>query len=454
LCYKPDPKKLIASFLVGYELSCINLSDYVSENCQNQNPVNGYNLFGNSTIYETIPKAIGRDIQWTKMDNNVTQQVTQVKITGWPVGSVVSYMIGNQKIQFTVEDENFPFKICGETESEIRSIIDTLSIQMGENSPSSFPLNVTVTTDAPGPVQTQNYIHRVLVVPSSKPSEQPSLQPSSMPSYFLPFFKYDGTSTVVEDTPRNIGSEIQNGIKLLNPSGVNPGIASVTLTNLPPGTVLTWNTGGTGPLITQTITSSNETVIFTNDAELATLSLQAPSHSDTDIDMKVKVTTAGPYFNNISNFTHPIQVLAVADKPQVVVESPLDVLETGKVPLDVTLFQSADSDGSESLIVRFTLKPSQGILEGVTNDVVKFTANSTTGEYTLTVTGAGDPAVQLALLNGHFTTGLINFVPTYGFGGQANVTVEVVSVEKADAPDLGPTSMGDPDTKVESDFAM
>ncbi len=136
------------------------------------------------------------------------------------------------------------------------------------------------------------------------------------------------------------------------------------------------------------------------------------------------------------------------------VESPYFVLETGKVPLDVTLLASADSDGSESLIVRFTLNPSQGTLEGVTNDVVKFTANSTTGEYTLIVTRSGDPALQVALLNAQFSSKLIKFVPTYGFGGQANVTVEVVSVEKADAPDLGPTTAGDPDTKVESDFAM
>jgi hypothetical protein len=270
-----------------------------------------------------------------------------------------------------------------------------------------------------------------------------------MPSYYLPFFKYDGKSTVIEDTPRNIGSEIRDGIDFVNPSGVKPGIASVTLTNLPPGTVLTWNSGGG----TKLITSSTDTVTFTDIDELATLVLQAPSQSDTDIDMKVNVTAAGSYFNNISSFSHPIQVLAVADKPQVDAESPLAVLETGKVPLDVTLFQSADSDGSESLFVRFTLKPSEGILEGVTNDVVKFTANSTTGEYTLTVTGAGDPAVQLALLNGHFSNGLIKFVPTYGFGGQANVTVEAVSVERANAPDLGPTSTEDPDTKVESDFA-
>lgn len=275
-----------------------------------------------------------------------------------------------------------------------------------------------------------------------------------MPSYFLPFFKYDGKSVVVEDTPRNIGLEIKDGIKPVKPNGVTPGIASVTLSNLPPGTVLTWNTSGTGPVNTQTITSTNQSVIFTSDAELATLSLQAPSQSDTDIDMNVKVTTTGNYFNNVSNFLHPIKVLAVADKPQVTVKSPLDVLETGKVPLDVTLFRSADSDGSESLIVRFTLKPSQGILQGDTTEVVKFTANSTTGEYTLTVTGSGDPATQLALLNGHFSTGLIKFVPTYGFGGQANVTVEVVSIEKADKPDLGPVTTDDPDTKVESDSKL
>jgi hypothetical protein len=275
-----------------------------------------------------------------------------------------------------------------------------------------------------------------------------------MPSYFPSFFKYDGKSVVIEDTPRNIGLEIKNGITLVNPNGVKPGIASVTLSNLPPGTVLTWKTGGTGPLNTQTITSTNQTVIFTSDAELETLSLQAPSQSDTDIDMTVKVTTTGNYFNNVSTFSHPIKVLAVADKPQVMVESPLDVLETGKVPLDVTLFQSADSDGSESLIVRFTLKPSEGILDGVTTEVVKFTANNTTGEYTLTVTGSGDPATKLALLNGHFSTGSIKFVPTYGFGGQANVTVEVVSIEKADTPDLGPVTTEDTDPKVESDIKL
>ena len=70
----------------------------------------------------------------------------------------------------------------------------------------------------------------------------------------------------------------------------------------------------------------------------------------------------------------------------------------------------------------------------------------------MTVTGSGDPALQVALLNGHFSSGLIKFVPTYGFGGEASVKIEVVSIEKADNPDLGPTTTDDPDTKVESAF--
>jgi hypothetical protein len=272
-----------------------------------------------------------------------------------------------------------------------------------------------------------------------------------MPSYFRPFFEYNGKSVVVEDTLSNIGLDITNGTKLVNENGVNPGIASVTLSNLPNGTVLTWLNAGSKT--TQLITSPSQTVVFTNTTELATLLLQPPTHSDADIDMKVKVTTNGTYVNNVSNFSHPIQVLAVADKPGVVVESPLNVLETAKVPLVVTLVPSADNDGSEKLIVRFTVHPSQGTLEGVTTPVVKFTADNTTGEYTLTITGSGDPAVQLALLNNQFSGGLIKFRPTYGFGGQANVTIEVVSVEKADAPDLGPATPDDPNTKEESVFA-
>ena len=144
----------------------------------------------------------------------------------------------------------------------------------------------------------------------------------------------------------------------------------------------------------------------------------------------------------------------MADKPQVVATTPLEVLETGKVPLDVKVVGSDDSDGSESLIVRFTIDPSQGILESVNSTLVTFTANLTTGEYTLTTTGSGDPVLQQGILNSHFSTGQIKFVPTYGFGGQANVTVELRSVESAGTSDLGPQTTTDPDTKIESAFTL
>jgi hypothetical protein len=274
-----------------------------------------------------------------------------------------------------------------------------------------------------------------------------------MPSFFRPFYNYNGSSVVVEDTPYStFGANIKNGISLANPAGVNPGNPIVTLSNIPVGTVLSW-TAANGTSLTKTIQSTNETVTFNTFSELDNLSLQAPPQSDTDFNMSVTLTAPGSYRNNVSTFSHPVKVLAVADKPQVVVTPILDVLETGKVPLAVELIRSADNDGSESLLVRFTLSPSQGILQGVSNEVVTFTANATTGEYTLIATAPGDPALQQAILNAHFTNGLIKFVPTYGFGGQANITVEVVSVENANGADLALATPTDPDTKVESVFA-
>ena len=274
-----------------------------------------------------------------------------------------------------------------------------------------------------------------------------------MPSLFRPFFTYNAASVVVEDTPRIIGVDIKNGIGLVNPTGVDPGTPSVTLSNFTPGTILSWTPASTGPS-NRIITSASENVIFTTYAELETLSLQAPPQSDTDMTMQVTLTTPGTYTNSVSTFSHPIKVLAVADKPQVVATTPLAVLETGKVPLNVSLTRSADTDGSESLVVRFTVNPSQGILQGVSNEAVTFTANTATGEYTLTTTKSGDPALQQAILNSHFSNKFVEFVPTYGFGGQANVTVEVMSVENAAGTDLAPSTPTDPDTKVESVFTL
>lgn len=272
-----------------------------------------------------------------------------------------------------------------------------------------------------------------------------------MPSFFRPFFAYNGTSVVVEDTRSIIGVDIKNGIQLITP--VNPGPPSVTLSNLPAGTILSWISPTTG-LTNKTILATNENVTFNTYAELQTLFITPPPQSDTDINMNVTLKTSGAYANSISTFTHPIKVLAVADKPQVLATTSLDVLETGKVPLDVTVMRSADNDGSESLLVKFTINPSQGTLEGVASDLVTFTANTTTGEYTLIAKGFQDPIQQQSILNAHFSNGLIKFVPKYGFGGQANVTVEVRSVEKAGTGDLADPTPTDADTKTESVFTL
>jgi len=286
--------------------------------------------------------------------------------------------------------------------------------------------------------------------PSSQPSRSPSLAPSSRPSnapsVFPPFYQYNGSSVVIEDIPQIIGSNITNGISLVNPGGVDPGEPTVTLSNFPAGTILTWQESGSNA--SRTISGPGANVTFTSYAELQTLTLQVPSQSDTDFNVTVTLTTPGSYVNNISTFTHPIKVLAVADKPQVVATTYMEVLETGKIPLEVSVTRSIDRDESESLVIRFYLNSSQGTLEGNSTEPFNFTAYGN-GTYTLIATG-GNAESRQQLLNLYFTSKLVQFKPTYGFEGDANVTVEVISVERVDGVDLAPTSTTDPDTKRES----
>jgi hypothetical protein len=245
-----------------------------------------------------------------------------------------------------------------------------------------------------------------------------------MPSLFPQFFKYDANSVIVEDSMGNIGLDIKNGISLVNPTGHNPGNPLVTLSNFPIGTIVTWTSAVAGPN-TKTIQTNNDTLTFSTYADLATLSLQAPPQSDADFNLLVTLTTPGSYVNNVSTFSHPVKVLAVADKPQVVAKTSLDVLETGKVPLDVKVIRSTDRDGSESLIVRFTVNPLQGILESVSDEVITFTPDTMrTGQYTLVTTvtnngGGGDAygALQQTVINAHFAAGLVKICPNIRIRG-------------------------------------
>lgn len=210
---------------------------------------------------------------------------------------------------------------------------------------------------------------------------------------------------------------------------------------------MSWVIGST--TLTTNITTADQTVLFDDRDVLKTLTLTPPLQSDIDFNMTVTLTTPGSYQNNISTFTHPIKVLAVADQPQVTVDAEMEVLETATIPLYVAVVRSDDQDNSESLIIKFALNQSQGILEAINTEVVTFTHDTTTGVYTLIATG-GDPASRQALLNAHFTSFYVTFRPTYGFGGQANVTVEVISVELADGDDLAAAIDTDPDRKRES----
>jgi len=209
------------------------------------------------------------------------------------------------------------------------------------------------------------------------------------------------------------------------------------------------------------VTSSDYRKKF-DEIVLERLSLQAPAQSDVDFNVTVTLETCGSYTNSAKSFLHPIAVLARADVPQVVANpSVLSIIETETVALKLTVARSVDDDGSETLIVDFTLDPSQGTIEGVSTSLVRFIANSTTGVYSLMATG-GDAASREALLNAYFSSSFLTFRPTAALAtsilNEAVINITLRSVEIANGVGTGLAfensekygTKGDYDTKQES----
>jgi len=391
----------------------------------------------------------------------------EVKIQGWPVGTKLEYKVGNQLIAIEVQDENFPLKICGDSEEELRAIIDSLRVTSPPNGVENFDLSVSVGTYTDGGKKTGSYVHNVDVryspsqTPSRKPSRAPSQDPSNAPSFFPFLYTYDGKSVLVEDQVLNIGPNIIAGWSPLLAGGPQPPICSVTLSDFPMGTYLSrWETNPSQ--------GTNEVVMTTNYTKtfdvtiLSRLNFGASPQSDQDFNLTVTLRLCGNFANGEKSFQHPVNVLAIADAPQVkAVVDTVSILETDTVPLRLAVARSNDTDGSESMVVVFQVDPSQGILVGVNTSLVSFVANTTSGVYTLIARG-GDPASTEALLNAHFTSGFIQFRPNEqsvtSKSIEAIVNVTVISIENASGEGSGlafPNStlhgtISDMDTKRES----
>ena len=128
---------------------------------------------GNSTIIEDVAGNIGGDIQYARIDatqpDDTSEYVTEVTVTGFPVGSLVTYNDVNgvaQSVNIVTGAEVIsfagPHTAAGET--AIRTALDSLSTTAPANSDVNYSLTITATTtDNDASTNTTSWTHPVVV---------------------------------------------------------------------------------------------------------------------------------------------------------------------------------------------------------------------------------------------------------------------------------------------------
>ncbi|MCH9806097.1 MAG: type I secretion C-terminal target domain-containing protein [Alphaproteobacteria bacterium] len=124
---------------------------------------------GQSVLVEDTAKTIGSDIVYNLIDTDGTENITEVTVTGFPIGAVINYndVAGTpQVLNITTGAEvitlSGPKSAAGE--AAIRTALDTLNVQAPPESDVNFQLNVSATTtDNDASTNTTNWAHDVIV---------------------------------------------------------------------------------------------------------------------------------------------------------------------------------------------------------------------------------------------------------------------------------------------------
>lgn len=213
-----------------------------------------------------------------------------------------------------------------------------------------------------------------------------------------------GSSTIVEDVAKTIGTDIHWTLKDADHS---ENVTHVEITGFPPGSVVTYNDGsGT---VSVTIVSASDKISFdaahTTDgsnpirALVDSVAVTAPSNSDTDFTLSVSYeTTDNDGSTKTDSYSHVVTVQAVADTPSISASSATAVEDSGDIPLIVHPVRSSDRDGSETLSVLLSLPGGGSPLQTLTPKSVHDANNDLTvsapvvvgGHNVYTVTGTHD----------------------------------------------------------------
>jgi hypothetical protein len=225
------------------------------------------------------------------------------------------------------------------------------------------------------------------------------------------------------------------------------------------------NAGGDVATLTQVQREQAEQDIR---ATLASFQVEiGPSNTDTNGVITVTATNLdvnyeiGEFSSRDSVFNLQIIIQAVADTPNVFAhDSQLTVFEDGdNIPLNITVGHSDDSDGSETLSVRFVVPkesnvPIGSIVGTLPNQQVTLT-NSGNGIFWVRATGESSQ-IREAALNSFLSGGGVEFDPRDDWAGCRTgidgLKVYVISTEGATGDELADDAYGGADGKAATEF--
>jgi hypothetical protein len=201
-------------------------------------------------------------------------------------------------------------------------------------------------------------------------------------------------------------------------------------------------------------------------ATLASFQIEiGPSNTDSNGVIVVTATSLdvnyeiGESSSKDNRFNLAIVIKAVADTPNIFARDTVTVFEDGvNIPLNITVGNSVDMDGSETLSVRFVVPKESNVPIG---SIVGTTPNQVTlrevgdGIFLVRATGASSQ-IREAALNSYLSGGGVEFDPRDNWAGCRNGTdglrVDVISLEGATGGELADDAHGGADGKAATEI--
>ncbi|MGL4636729.1 MAG: beta strand repeat-containing protein, partial [Beijerinckiaceae bacterium] len=290
----------------------------------------------------------GDKITFTKPDNDGSEQISRVEITGFgstdvrnaatPTGPLTA--VGTAVITFT----GGTVTITG-SEADIRATLDTLTVRQVTNSDADINLTINARTkDGVAVASADGTNTQVIVVDAQADAPVPTI----------------AAVAGNEDTMFVVGDKISFGRQ---DNDGTEWVSSITIAALPAGWTAQY-TANAAVTVTGTATTGY-TISVANKADAAllralvdTFAVQAPTNSDVDATLSVTVTTTDADNSTATSaiVSTPIVVNAIADMPSATASN-----ATGNEDVFITLTLasgiSGDTDGSETRTVSITGVP-------------------------------------------------------------------------------------------------